>query len=66
MSAAAARSVWHELAHPDLTGSDRVMLEILSNLIAEFRIDPVAFSAGKYSVMRGLLSRLWIGQAQSQ
>src|SRR5690242_12387258 len=62
-----AREVWYELVQNALPGvitaSERFVFEILSNLIAEYRSDPVEFAATKYTAMIGLLGRLGLSPA---
>lgn len=65
-----AQSCWFELstyALPGvLTGADRVMLEMASNLLAEYRVDPTEFSVGKYTHLIGLLARFGMSPADRQ
>jgi phage terminase small subunit len=66
----AARKVWFELEtyapRGVLTGADRVALEMLSNLLSEYREDPVAFKVGKYPALIGCLARLGMTPADRQ
>ena len=52
---------WQEIAAECipgiLTGSDRIMMEIAANLLAEYRTDPPAFPVGKYRHLVGCFSR---------
>ena len=56
-----AQAMWFEIAAYCLpgvmTGSDRMMLEIVSNLMADYVKDPDKFAATKYNPMIGLLAR---------
>ena len=53
--------VWFEISSmciPGvLTGADRIMMEIASNLLAEYRTDPVKFQVGKYPHLISCLAR---------
>lgn len=55
-----AKACWFEIESlaplKVLTGADRVTLELLANLLAEFRDDPTAFPANKMTHMRGCLA----------
>ena len=66
----AARACWFELESlaPDkvLTGADRVALELLSNLLAEYRDDPKEFPATKITHLVGCLARLGMTPADRQ
>jgi phage terminase small subunit len=57
----AAKACWFEIESlaplKVLTGADRVSLELLANLLAQFRDDPVAFPANKMTHMVGCLAR---------
>jgi hypothetical protein len=57
-----AKSVWFELETYSLpgvlTGADRIVMEMLSNLIAECRRDPDAFSSAKHGVVAKHLATL--------
>ena len=65
-----AKAAWFELqthALPGvLTASDRFVLELAANLLAEFRADPMLFSTGKMSNLRGLLAEAGFGPAARQ
>jgi phage terminase small subunit len=65
-----AQSVWFELEtyalNGVLTGADRLMLETLSVLVAQFRADPEGFSAAKMGHMIGCLARLGMSPADRQ
>ena len=56
-----ARACWlelSELAIPGtMTGADRITLEVLSELLADFRDDPRKFPIGKYAPLIGSLAR---------
>ncbi len=58
----AAQGVWAELQHyavPGvMTGAERFPLELASNLLAEYRTDPIGFAIGKFAVLERLLARL--------
>ena len=66
----AAKAVWFELQTYApagvLTGADRLILEILSNLLAEYREDPREFAVGKYVHMRGGLASIGMTVADRQ
>jgi phage terminase small subunit len=66
----AARACWFELESlaPDkvLTGADRVALEVLSNLLAEYRDDPKQFSTSRITHLVGCLARLGMTPADRQ
>src|SRR5688500_18206491 len=49
-----------------LTGSERIPLEALSNLLAEYREDPKEFPVGKYTHLIGLLARFGMTPADRQ
>lgn len=65
-----AKAAWFELqthALPGvLTASDRFVVELASNLLAEFRADPMMFSTGKMGNLRGLLAEAGFGPAARQ
>ncbi len=65
-----AKKVWAELetyALPGvLTGSERFIFEIVSNLIAEYRMGPNIFPIGKYSHLLSGLSKLGLTPADRQ
>jgi phage terminase small subunit len=67
---AEARAVWFELATYALpgvmTGADRLVMELLSVLVAQFRKDPEGFSAAKMSHMIGCLARIGMTPADRQ
>lgn len=56
-----AVAVWDEIVGATAPGvfqsSDRVMLEMLSNLLAEYRRDVAGFGGRKYQTLMGLLAR---------
>jgi phage terminase small subunit len=66
----AAKDVWFEISTyaPTgvLKGADRILLEMLSNLLAEYRQDPVEFAVGKYTHLIGGLARLGMSPADRQ
>ena len=53
---------WREIAAQCipgvLTGSDRIILEITANLLAEYRADPPGFAVGKLRHLIGCFARL--------
>ncbi len=49
-----------------LKGADRVALETLSNLLAEYRKNPPEFAVGKYTHLIGMLARLGMTPADRQ
>ena len=55
------KECWFELAAlaiPGvLTGSDRVLMEVLAHLLAEFRTSPVDFSGAKLAQLVGICAR---------
>jgi phage terminase small subunit len=65
-----AAACWFELqslALPGvMTGADRIMFEVASNLMAEYRRDPVEFAVGKYAHLIGLLARFGMSPADRQ
>lgn len=65
-----AQKVWFELeayALPGvLTGAERVLFEITSNLIAEYRRDPIEFQVGKYGHLITCLGKLGMSPADRQ
>lgn len=67
---AEAQRCWFEIATYApvgvLKGADRLSLEVLSNLLAEYRGDPEAFAVGKYTHLVGLLARLGMSPADRQ
>lgn len=66
----AARACWFEVSTYApvgvLKGADRVTLETLCNLLAEYREDPRAFAVGKYTHLIGCLARLGMTPADRQ
>lgn len=65
-----AKACWFEIstyAPVDvLKGADRLMLETLSQLVAQFRRDPEGFPAAKLGHMIGCLARLGMSPADRQ
>ena len=57
----AGQACWFEISTlcipGTMTGSDRFMLEIASNLLAEYRESPREFKAMKYTHLVGVLAR---------
>lgn len=66
----AAKAAWFELQANCLpgviTGAERFIFEIASNLLAEYRSDPLAFPATKYTHLVGVLGRLGLSPADRQ
>lgn len=67
---AQAKSVWFELSGLApigvLKGADRIAMEVLSNLLVEYRSEPTEFAVGKYTHLVGLLARLGMTPADRQ
>lgn len=65
-----AQAAWFEIeAYAPvgvLAGADRLMLEVVANLLAEYRKDPVEFAVGKYTHLIGVLARLGMSPADRQ
>jgi len=65
-----AQSVWFELEAYSLpgvlTGADRLLFEIASNLMAEYREDPKGFTAARIEKLVGCLARLGMSPADRQ
>ena len=65
-----ARTCWSELSAMApkgvLTGSDRIALEVVSNLLAQFRQAPTMFPAVRFRHLVGGLARLVITPADRQ
>lgn len=66
----AAKTIWREIeafALPGvLTGSERFLMEMLANLMLEYRIAPIEFTAAKYSIMISAFARLGMSPADRQ
>jgi phage terminase small subunit len=66
----AAKAVWFEIETyaPTgiLKGADRIALEMLANLLAEYRNAPTEFAVGKYTHLIGCLARLGMTPADRQ
>lgn len=66
----AARKCWFEIQslapRNVLTGADRIAMELLSNLLAEFREQPKAFPASRITHLIGCLARLGMTPADRQ
>lgn len=64
------QACWFEIssyAIPDvLTVSDRISLELASELLAQFRVDPVEFPTTKISQLVGLLARFGMTPSDRQ
>lgn len=67
---ATAKAVWFEISTYApvnvLRGADRIMLEMIANLLAEYRASPEKFAVGKYPSLIGLLGRLGMSPADRQ
>ncbi|MDQ3169460.1 MAG: hypothetical protein M3Q55_04875 [Acidobacteriota bacterium] len=67
---AAAQAVWFELAEYSprgvMTGGDRMLMETLCVLVAEFRSAPNDFAAAKIGHMIGCLARMGLTPADRQ
>ncbi len=65
-----AQEIWYELVQHALPGvitaSERFIFEIASNLMAEYRTDPVEFAATKYTHLIGCLGRLGLSPSDRQ
>lgn len=65
-----AKAVWFEIQGlapvKVLKGADRIALEVLSNLLVEYRKQPTEFAVGKYTHLIGLLARLGMTPADRQ
>ncbi|HEJ2756777.1 TPA: hypothetical protein SL222_006769, partial [Pseudomonas aeruginosa] len=65
-----ARLAWVELCSQSikgvLTGSDRIILEVTANLLAEYRSNPSEFAVGKYTHLIGNLARLGLTPSDRQ
>ena len=68
--AASAAAAWRELESYSLRGvlkgSDRLMLEIAANLVAEFRADPGGMMSSRVNILVGCLARLGLSPADRQ
>lgn len=66
----AARDCWREISmhviDGVLTGADRYIMEIVSNLLAEYRSNPVEFQSTKYGHMISCFARLGMSPADRQ
>lgn len=67
---AEAKAAWFEIqsyAIPGvLTAAERPLLEVLANLFAEYRIDPLGFPTNRMGQMIGALARLGMSPADRQ
>ena len=56
-----AQACWFEISSKAIDGvltfADTLMLEVASNLLAEYRSSPVEFQIGKYTHLIGVLAR---------
>ena len=66
----AARKCWFEIEslapRNVLTGADRIAMELVSNLLAEFRDGPKSFPASRITHLIGCLARLGMTPADRQ
>jgi phage terminase small subunit len=66
----AAKAAWFEVESlapvKVLKGADRIALELLANLIVEYRAAPSEFASRKYTVLISLLARLGMTPADRQ
>ena len=66
----AAKAVWFEVEtyapKGILKGADRIALEMLANLLSEYRNAPTEFAVGKYTHLIGCLARLGMTPADRQ
>lgn len=66
----AAEQAWKEIEKQCLpgvmTGADRFILEIASNLLAEYRSNPAEFAVGKYAHLIGSLARMGLSPGDRQ
>lgn len=66
----AAKKAWFEVEalapSKVLKGADRIALELLANLIVEYRTAPSEFASRKYTVLISLLARLGMTPADRQ
>lgn len=62
-----AKAIWLEIERYCLpgviTGAERFIFEILSNLLSEYRENPYEFEVGKYAQMIGCFARLGMSPA---
>jgi hypothetical protein len=67
---AEAKAVWFEVEEYVLPGvmtaADRLIMEVLCELLAEFRASPKEFPANKYGHMIGCLARFGMSPADRQ
>ncbi len=65
-----AKAVWFELEAFSLpgvlTGSDRLVMEIVSNMVAEYRRGPDEFPSSKHSVLKGHIATLGLNPSARQ
>jgi len=65
-----AKALWFEIENLAprgvLTGADRLTLEILAELLSEWRESPREFAVGKYTHLIGCLARLGMSPADRQ
>jgi len=66
----AAKAAWFEVEtyapKGILKGADRIALEMLANLLSEYRNAPTEFAVGKYTHLIGCLARLGMTPADRQ
>lgn len=65
-----AKAIWFELETYSLTGvltgSDRLVMEIVSNLVADYRADPSEFTASMHGVLKGHMASLGLNPSDRQ
>ncbi len=65
-----ARACWREISMEAIEGvmtnADRKVLEVTSNLLAQYRRDPDSFPIGKYAPLIGGFARLGMSPADRQ
>lgn len=65
-----AKKIWFELINNalpgTLTAAERPTLEALSNLMAEYRMSPIAFRSSNYAVMMGMMNKLGMNPIDRQ
>lgn len=66
----AAKKVWAEIVSLSikgvLQGPHRLLLEIASNLMSEYRVSPADFTAAKLTHLRGALAQLCLTPGEQQ
>ena len=65
-----SKAIWFELETYSLpgvlTGADRLLMEIVSNLVVEYRRDPDEFTAAKHGVLKGHMATLGLNPSDRQ